>query len=50
MAGLGLGFGLILSALTTKYRDLSFLISFGIQLGMYATPVIYPTFCDTFKV
>ncbi len=41
MAGLGLGFGLILSALTTKYRDLSFLISFGIQLGMYATPVIY---------
>jgi lipopolysaccharide transport system permease protein len=42
MAGLGLGFGLILSALTTKYRDLTFLISFGIQLGMYATPVIYP--------
>ncbi|MEP7277998.1 MAG: ABC transporter permease [Bacteroidota bacterium] len=42
MAGLGLGLGLILSALTTKYRDLIFLISFGIQLGMYATPVIYP--------
>jgi len=42
MAGLGLGLGLILSSLTTKYRDLSFLISFGIQLGMYATPVIYP--------
>ena len=42
MAGLGLGFGLILSSLTTKYRDLIFLISFGIQLGMYATPVIYP--------
>ena len=42
MAGLGLGLGLILSAMTTKYRDLNFLISFGIQLGMYATPVIYP--------
>jgi lipopolysaccharide transport system permease protein len=42
MAGLGLGFGLILSALTTKYRDLVFLITFGIQLAMYATPVIYP--------
>ena len=42
MAGLGLGLGLILSALTTKYRDLMFLIAFGIQLGMYATPIIYP--------
>lgn len=42
MAGLGLGFGLILSALTTKYRDLFFLVTFGIQLAMYATPVIYP--------
>jgi lipopolysaccharide transport system permease protein len=42
MAGLGLGFGLIISAMTTKYRDLSFLISFGVQLLMYATPVIYP--------
>jgi lipopolysaccharide transport system permease protein len=42
MAGLGLGLGLILSALTTKYRDLSFLIAFGVQLGMYATPIIYP--------
>jgi lipopolysaccharide transport system permease protein len=42
MAGLGLGLGLILSALTTKYRDLIFLITFGVQLGMYATPVIYP--------
>ena len=41
-AGLGLGFGLIISALTTKYRDLKFLIQFGIQLWMYATPVIYP--------
>ena len=42
MAGIGLGFGMILSALTTKYRDLVFLITFGIQLLMYATPVIYP--------
>jgi lipopolysaccharide transport system permease protein len=42
MAGLGLGFGLITSSLTTKYRDLTFLISFGVQLLMYATPVIYP--------
>ncbi len=42
MAGLGLGAGLILSALTTKYRDLVFLISFGVQLGMYAAPIIYP--------
>jgi len=42
MAGLGLGFGIIISSLTTKYRDLRFLISFGVQLLMYATPVIYP--------
>lgn len=38
----GLGFGLIVTALTTKYRDLAFLVAFGIQLVMYATPVIYP--------
>ena len=42
MAGLGLGSGIIVSSLTTKYRDLSFLVSFGVQLLMYATPVIYP--------
>jgi lipopolysaccharide transport system permease protein len=42
MAGLGLGLGLIFSALTTKYRDLKFLLQFGVQLLMYATPVIYP--------
>jgi lipopolysaccharide transport system permease protein len=42
MAGLGLGFGIIISSLTTKYRDLKFLVTFGIQLLMYATPVIYP--------
>lgn len=39
---LGLGFGLIISALTTKYRDLTMLVSFGIQLWMYATPIAYP--------
>ena len=42
LALLALGFGLIISAMTTKYRDLTFLIQFGIQLWMYATPVIYP--------
>lgn len=42
MAGLGLGFGIITSALTTKYRDLRFLVTFGVQLFMYAAPVIYP--------
>jgi lipopolysaccharide transport system permease protein len=42
MAGLGLGLGIIVSTLTTKYRDLRFLVQFGVQLLMYATPVIYP--------
>ena len=42
LAGLGLGFGLIITSATTKYRDLVFLLQFGIQLFMYATPVIYP--------
>ena len=42
MAGLALGFGIIISSLTTKYRDLRFLVQFGVQLLMYATPVIYP--------
>jgi lipopolysaccharide transport system permease protein len=42
MAGLGLGFGIIFTSLTAKYRDLTFLITFGVQLLMYATPVIYP--------
>lgn len=41
MALLGMGFGMIISALTTKYRDLQVLVSFGIQLWMYATPVVY---------
>lgn len=42
MAIMGLGLGIFFSALTTKYRDLSFLLAFGIQLLMYATPIIYP--------
>ena len=43
MAIISMGIGLILSSMTTKYRDLNQLISFGIQLFMYATPVIYPS-------
>ena len=42
MAALGLGFGMVISALTTKYRDLTFLIGFGVQLLMYGSPIIYP--------
>lgn len=42
MAGMGLGLGVLISAMTTKYRDLRFLVSFGVTLLMYATPVIYP--------
>ncbi len=42
MGILGLGFGMMISAMTTKYRDLIFLLTFGIQLLMYATPIIYP--------
>jgi lipopolysaccharide transport system permease protein len=42
MAALGLGFGIIVSSLTTKYRDLTQLVSFGVQLWMYATPIVYP--------
>jgi len=42
MAAQGLGFGLIISSLTSKYRDLSFLVVFGVQLAMYSTTVIYP--------
>lgn len=42
LASIALGLGMIISAMTTKYRDLSFLLSFGITLLMYASPVIYP--------
>lgn len=41
-AGLALGFGILFSSLTTKYRDLQFLLTFFVSLWMYATPVIYP--------
>ena len=42
MAMLGQGLGMIISSLTTKYRDLSYLVSFGTQLLMYASPIVYP--------
>ena len=42
MAGLALGFGLVLSSMTTKYRDLQILFSFVLSLWMYATPIVYP--------
>ena len=42
MALMGLGLGLIFSALTVKYRDLSYLLTFSVQLLMYATPILYP--------
>ena len=42
MAGLALGFGIVISSMTTKYRDLQVLFSFVVQLWMYATPIVYP--------
>ncbi|WOO41423.1 ABC transporter permease [Rubellicoccus peritrichatus] len=42
MAGIALGSGIIISSLTTKYRDLENLLSFGVRMAMYATPVVYP--------
>ena len=42
LAGLSLGFGIIISSMTTKYRDLTILFTFVVQLWMYATPIIYP--------
>lgn len=42
LAGLSLGFGIIISSMTTKYRDLTILFTFVVQLWMYATPVIFP--------
>ena len=42
LAGLALGFGILFSSITTKYRDLQLLLSFFVSLWMYATPVIYP--------
>jgi homopolymeric O-antigen transport system permease protein len=42
LAGYALGGGILVSAVTTRYRDLSHLVTFGLQLFMYLTPVIYP--------
>jgi len=42
LAGLGLGFGILISSMTTKYRDLTILFTFVVQLWMYATPIVYP--------
>ena len=42
LAGLGLGFGILISSMTTKYRDLSVLFTFIVQLWMYGTPIVYP--------
>ena len=42
LAGLALGFGIIISSMTTKYRDLQVLFSYVVQLWMYATPIVYP--------
>ncbi|MBB1284659.1 ABC transporter permease [Flavisolibacter sp. BT320] len=42
MAGMGLGLGIIISSLTTKYRDMQVLIGFAVQLMMYMTPIAYP--------
>jgi len=42
MAGIGFGLGIIISSLTTKYRDMALLLTFAVQLGMYITPIAYP--------
>jgi lipopolysaccharide transport system permease protein len=42
MACMGLGMGIIISSLTTKYRDMTLLLTFAVQLGMYATPIAFP--------
>ena len=39
---MGMGLGIIISSMTTKYRDLSVLVGFGVSLWMYATPIVYP--------
>ena len=52
MAMMSLGLGMIISSMTTKYRDLTFLISFSVQLLMYASPIIYPmnTVPDKYRI
>lgn len=42
LAGMGLGFGILISSMTTKYRDLTVLFTFVVQLWMYSTPIVYP--------
>ena len=42
MGFMGLGFGIIITSMTTRYRDLKFLVAFGVQLMMYASPIVYP--------
>ena len=42
MTMLALGLGLLITAMTTRYQDLAVLVGFGVQLGMYASPIIYP--------
>ena len=42
MSGLGFGLGILVSSMTTRYRDLRYLVQFGVQLLMYATPIVYP--------
>lgn len=42
LAALGLGFGILIASVTTKYRDLTFAVGFGVQLWMYVTPIVYP--------
>jgi lipopolysaccharide transport system permease protein len=42
MGFLGLAMGIIISSITTKYRDLKFLVTFGVQLLMYASPIVFP--------
>ncbi|THU41544.1 ABC transporter permease [Niastella caeni] len=50
MAGIGFGLGVIISSLTTKYRDMALLLTFAVQLGMYVTPIAYPfSFLETTK-
>jgi len=49
VAAQGLGLGMIVSAVTTKYRDLAFVVNFGVPLLMYATPVIYPLSVALYK-
>jgi lipopolysaccharide transport system permease protein len=50
LAGLGFGFGILISSLTTKYRDLTFLVGFGVQLLMYASSVVIPISAMSDKV